>query len=108
LGNHEVDPMKWLEWTVLILAALWALLTNIHVRNHYKHSAAPVIPANTFALVQTFSVVGLLVLRKSPLHLLWLFPLSYFAGFLARRFKPLAFFPWLYGYALSSTIPSNW
>lgn len=100
--------MNVLEWVVLIPATLWALMTNITVRKHYKESSVPTIPANTFALVQLLSVVGVLVLHRSPLHLLWLFPLSYLAGFIALRFKPLAFFSWLYGYILSYTIPANW
>jgi len=77
--------MHVLEWVVLIAASLWALTTNIIVRQHYKESKAPTIPANTFALVQLLSVIGVVVLRRSPLHLLWLFPLSYLAGFIALR-----------------------
>lgn len=100
--------MKVLEWVVLLPAALWALLTNITVRNHYKESSTPTIPANTFALVQLLSVVGVLLLHRSPFHLLWLFPLSYLAGFIALRFKPLAFLSWLYGYLLAYSIPANW
>ena len=104
--------MRWgmttFEWVVLIAAFLWALTTNISVRNHYKVSSTPSISANTFALVQLLSVVGILVLHRSPFHLLWLFPVSYVAGFIAVRFKPLAFFSWLYGYVLAYTIPANW
>lgn len=100
--------MTWPEWTVLALAGLMAISANLTVRQHYKTSDAPMIPANTFAMVQTLSVIGVLALHKSPLHLLWLFPLSYLVGFLALRFKPLAFLPWLCGYLLSYTIPANW
>ena len=100
--------MKWVEWGVLILGGLWATSTNATVRNHYKTSNAPVLPANTFAMIQALSVIGVLVLHRSPFHLFWLFPLSYILGFLALRLKPLAFLAFLYGYMLAYTIPSNW
>jgi len=101
-------PMTRLEWGILILAGLWALLTNITVRRHYKSSTTPQIPTNTFAMIQLLSVVGISVLHRSPFHLLWLFPLSYIAAFFTLRSRVLAFFPWLYGYILAYTIPSNW
>ena len=100
--------MTWIKWCILTLAALWAISTNITVRSHYKTSATPVLPANTFALGQALSVIGVLVLHRSPLHLLWLFPCSYIAGFFSLRSKAAAFLPWLYGYLLAYTIPSNW
>jgi hypothetical protein len=100
--------MTWVRWSVLTVAALWALSTNLTVRNHYKTSSMPVLPANTFALFQTLSVLGVLALHRSPFHLLWLFPLSYAAGFFSLRSKVFAFLPWLYGYLLAYTIPSNW
>jgi len=100
--------MTRLEWGILILAGLWALLTNITVRNHYKSSTTPQIPANTFAMIQFLSVVGVSVLHRTPFHLLWLFPISYIAAFFTLRSRVLAFLPWLYGYILAYTIPSNW
>ena len=100
--------MTWLRWAVLAIGILWALCTNLTVRNHYKTSSMPMLPANTSALFQTLSVICVIVLHRSPFHILWLFPLSYVAGFLALRSKVLALLPWLYGYALSYTIPSNW
>jgi hypothetical protein len=107
LGDHLI-PTTWLEWVVLAAAGLWALLTNIAVRNHYKGSTTPQIPANTFAMIQLLSVVGVLGLHRSPFHLLWLFPVSYIAGFFTLRSRILAFLPWVYGYILAYTIPSNW
>ncbi len=100
--------MKWLELGLSVIAGLWALSTNLNVREHYRSSAAALIPANTIAFVQTFSVLGVLTLHRSPLHFLWLFPVSYIAGFFTLRSKILAFFPWLYGYLLAYTIPKNW
>ncbi len=50
-------PMTRLEWGILILAGLWALLTNITVRRHYKSSTTPQIPTNTFAMMQLLSVL---------------------------------------------------
>ncbi len=100
--------MKWVEWGILILAALWTLMTNLSVRERYKISSQPTIPANGFAMFQTVSVVGVSVLHYSPLHLFWLIPLAYVFGFVALRFKPFQILAWLYGYVLSYTIPSNW
>jgi hypothetical protein len=102
--------MTWLEWIVLILASSWALTTNLVVRNHYKKNSTPALGANMDAMLLTFSVVGVLILHKSPLHLFWLFPLSYIAGFIFNPYKSkvFAFLPWLYGYILSYTIPANW
>jgi hypothetical protein len=100
--------MTWLEWTVLIAASLWALLTNIQVRNAYKESTTPAIAANLIALVQMLSVVGVLVLHRTPYHLLWLFPLGYFLAFFAYHFKPLTWLAWLYGYVLACTILARW
>lgn len=99
--------MRYLEWAILTLAAIWAVSTNLHVRDYYKRSATPAIPANTFAMVQLLAVAGVLGLRITPFHLLWLFPLSYVLGFLATRFKLLAFLPWTYGYILALTIPAK-
>jgi hypothetical protein len=100
--------MTWIKWAALTLAALWALSTNLTVRNHYKTSSTPVLPANTFALGQVLSIVGVLALHLSPFHLLWLFPCTYLAGFFSLRSRIVAFLPWLYGYLLAYTIPSTW
>ncbi len=100
--------MSVFEWVVLIGASLWMLLTNITIRNHYKQSSIPMIPSNMIALCQTLSVVGVLVFRRSPLHLLWLFPLGLIAAFFALRLKSLGFIAWLYGYLVAYTILANW
>jgi hypothetical protein len=100
--------MAWINWGILILGALWAFFTNWTLRNYYKMNIAPAVPVNTFALIQTLSVVGVVVLHRSPFHLLWLFPLSYLAGFFTIRSRILAFLPWLYGYIVACTIRSNW
>ncbi len=61
------------------------------VRNYYWSSTTPQIPANTFAMIQLLSVVGVSVLRRSRFHLLWLFPVSYNASFFTPSFKNLGF-----------------
>jgi hypothetical protein len=102
--------MTRMEWVVLIPASLWALLTNITVRERYKTTVTPSLGANMQAMLQTFSVLAVLVFHKSPLHLLWLFPSTYIAGVIFNPYKSkiFGFLPWLYGYLLSYTIPSNW
>jgi IS66 C-terminal element/Transposase IS66 family len=89
--------IAWIKWGILILGALWAFSTNWTLRNHFRTSSRPALPVNTFALIQTISVVSVLVLHRSPFHLLWLFPLSYLAAFFTLRSRVLAFLPWLYG-----------
>jgi len=100
--------VKWLELGLSAIAALWTLSTNLSVRQHYKSSAVPMIPANTVAFVQTLSLLSVLFFHISALHLVWLFPLSYVAAFFALRSKVLGFLPWAYGCLLAYTIPKNW
>lgn len=100
--------MKWIELVLSVLAIVWAISTNLSVRGYYKTNAAPMISANTIAFVQTVSVLSVLLFQVSSLHLLWLFPISYALGFFTLRSRILAFLPWVYGYALSYTIPKNW
>lgn len=100
--------MKWIEWGVLALGTLWALFTNFSVREHYKASHQPAIPANSIALFQTLAVLGVWLLHFSSLHLVWLIPSSYVYGFIALRVRPLSFLAWLYGYLVAYTSPANW
>lgn len=102
--------MTWLKWTVLGAASLWVLTTNLTTRNHYKTSSDPALGPNMIAMLQTFSVIGVLTLHKSPFHLLWLIPLTYLITFVFNpyRSKIVGFLPWLYGYLLAYTIPANW
>jgi|SRR5262249_36878087 len=95
-------------WAVLALAASWAICTNIALRQHYKHSDEPALPANATALTQLTGVVAVAFAGYSPFHLLWLLPVSYFTGFLALRSRIVGRFAWLYGYVVAYTIPSNW
>jgi hypothetical protein len=92
--------VKIAEWAVLVLGAIWALMTNYTVINYYRHNTQPAIPATTFAMVQTLSVIGVLLAHYSSFHLFWLFPMSYVAGYLALRIRPLMRVVWLYGYVL--------
>ena len=70
-------------WVVLAPAVSWAICTNFALRQHYKHSDQPELPAIATALTQLTGIVA--VAGCSPFHLLWLFPASYFTGFLALR-----------------------
>jgi ABC-type xylose transport system permease subunit len=97
-----------LEWIVFVLALLWGIMTNISVRQHYKTSSQPALPANAFAMTQTASIVVIVVFHYSPLHLLWLFLLSYVMGFVALRVRVFGRLAWFYGYLIAYTIPSNW
>jgi hypothetical protein len=96
------------EWAVFALALSWTISTNIALRQHYKHSDRPALPANATALVQLTSVVGVVAAGYSPFHLLWLVPISYLAGFLTLRSRAAGRLAWLYGYVIAYTVPSNW
>src|SRR5215471_16088213 len=95
-------------WAVLALAASWAICTNIALRQHYKDSDQPALPANATALTQLTSVIVVAAVGCSPFHLLWLLPMSYLTGFVALRSRIVARLAWLYGYVVAYTIPSNW
>jgi hypothetical protein len=96
------------QWAVFALAASWAICTNFALRQHYKHSDQPTLPANATALTQLAGVVAVTVAGCSPFHVLWLLPMSYFTGFLALRSRIVGRLAWLYGYVIAYTIPSNW
>jgi hypothetical protein len=96
-----------LGWAVFALALVVTICTNIALRQHYKHSYQPELPANTIALTQLTSVVAVAA-GYSPFHLLWFFPLSYFIGFFTLRSRVFCRLAWLYGYVVAYTIPSKW
>jgi hypothetical protein len=96
------------EWTVFALAVSWAICTNIALRQYYKNSDLPELPANATAMTQLTSIVGVVAAGYSPFDLLWLFPISYLTGIFALRSRIFARLAWLYGYVVTYTIPSNW
>ncbi len=100
--------MALVEWAVFALAVIWAICTNIALRQHYRNSDRPALPENATALVQLTSVVGVVAAGYSPFHLLWLVPISYLTGYLTLRSRVVARLARLYGYAIAYTIPSNW
>ena len=100
--------MQVIGWAILALAASWAICTNFALRQHYKHSDRPTLPANATALTQLTGVVAVAVVGYSPFHLLWVFPASYFTGFFALRSRIIGRLAWFYGYVVAYTIPSNW
>jgi len=97
-----------IEWAVLILAVIWAIGTNIALRQYYKNSDAPELLANATAMTQLTSIVGVVAAGYSPFHLLWLFPISYLSGLVVQSSRIFARIAWLYGYVVTYTIPSHW
>jgi hypothetical protein len=93
---------------VFALCAVWTISTNIALRQHYKHSDQPMLPANSIAMTQLIAVVVIATARYSPFHLLWLLPIAYLTGFIALRSRFFGRIVWLYGYAIAYTVPSNW
>ena len=94
--------------TVFALAASWVICTNFALRQHYKLSDQPTLPANVTASTQLSGVVAVILAGYSPFHLLWLLPVSYFTGFLALRSRIIGRLAGLYGCVVAYTIPSNW
>ena len=86
----------------------WAICTNIALRQHYKNSDKPALPANATAMTQATSIVVAAAVGYSLLHLLWLLPISYLTGFVALRSRGFGRLAWLYGYAIAYTVPFNW
>jgi ABC-type xylose transport system permease subunit len=110
MGSNGMNMNAWnvLEWIVFAIALLWAIMTNISVRQHYMTSDEPSLPANAIAMTQMVIIVIIAVFHYSPLHLLWLFLLSYVMGFIALRVRIIGRLAWLYGYLIAYTIRSNW
>jgi len=96
------------ECAVFALSLIWTISTNIALRQHYKNSDEPASPANATAMTQATSIVVVTAFGYSPLHLLWLLPISYLTGFLALRSRVFGRLAWLYGYVIAYTVPSNW
>jgi hypothetical protein len=60
-----------LKWAVFALCLMWTISTNIALRQHYKKSDEPMLPANATAMTPLMSVVVVTVVGYSPFHLLW-------------------------------------
>jgi hypothetical protein len=56
-------------WAVFALALSWAICTTIALRQHYKHSKQPELPANATGLTQLTGVVAVAVAGYSAFHL---------------------------------------
>src|SRR5579864_2646865 len=57
LGVAEMHSWTTLGWVVFALSLIWAVSTNIVLRQHYSSSVEPMLPANATALTQLASVV---------------------------------------------------
>ena len=57
---------------VIVLGQCWAL------RQQVRRGGIVTIPMATFTWIAMVVIIGVLVFGFSPLHLLWLFPLSFF------------------------------
>jgi hypothetical protein len=107
-SNAAEVPMVYAEWTIFAFAVIWTICTNIALRAHYASSDQPSLPANATAMAQLASVVIVTIYGYSPLHLIWLLPVSYLAGFFALRVRIVGRVAWLYGYLIAYTVPANW
>jgi hypothetical protein len=97
-----------LEWVVFAIGLIQTIFTNIALRQHYKTSDRPPLPANAIAMSQSLSVAVVAAAGYSPFHLVWLLAISYLTGFFALRSRFIGRIAWLYGYVIAYTVPSNW
>jgi hypothetical protein len=71
---------------ILVLSVLWVLWYMLNVRSRARRGAIvfpPLVSANLLFLV---SIVLVLLLRISALHLIWLFPVCLVVGFILLAF----------------------
>ena len=97
-----------LEWIVFALCAVWTISTNIALRQHYKNSDQPALPANSTAMTKMIGVFVIVIIWYSPFHLFWVLPIAYLTGFIALRSRFFGRIVWFYGYVIAYTVPSNW
>jgi hypothetical protein len=100
--------MIFVEWAVIGLCFIWTVSTNIALRQHYKNSDKPALPANATAMTQVTSFVVVAAVGCSPFYLPLLIPISYLSGFIALRSKTFGRLAWLYGHEIAYTVPANW
>ena len=81
-------------WTVFALSVIWAICTNIALRQHYKDRDRPALPANATAMTQLIGVVVVAAVGCSPFHL-WVLPV-----WISRLFRVAIQNCWLCGMAL--------
>jgi hypothetical protein len=65
---------------VVVLAIVWTLWHLMHVRKQLRSGAIVVPPFVAATLVFALCIVVVLLTGVSPLHLLWLFPVSFLIG----------------------------
>src|ERR1700730_7866597 len=100
-----MNAWTFIEWVVFAVGLIWTISTNIALRQHYRNSDEPTLPANATAMTQLTSVVLIATAGYSPFHLVWLLAISYLTGFFALRSRFFGRLAWLYGYAIAYTVP---
>ena len=65
---------------VAVLAIVWTLWQLVHVRKQLRSGAIVVPPFVTATLVFALCIVVVMLTGVSPLHLVWLFPVSFLVG----------------------------
>lgn len=90
-----------IEWIVFVFAVLWAAMNHNTLIQYYKTNSRSEAFPNSMALCQIIGVVSDIIFQYSPLHLIWLFLLSYVFPFFVIRVPFLAKIAWLYGYSIA-------
>ena len=80
--------MKILSSLILLIALLWVGWQVLATRRALRQGEAVMPPAFAATLVFALSILLVLILGASPLHLIWLFPVSIVLGF------KMLLFPW--------------
>jgi len=75
-----------LDWIVLAVAAFFLISFGAGIRSGVRQGRPPTKQTVNITMLWALSIAGVFALRESPLHLLWLFPISFAAGFLSLEF----------------------
>ena len=78
--------MNILSSLILGIALLWVGWQVLATRRALRQGEPVMPPALAATLVFALSIVLVVILGASPLHLLWLFPLSFLLGFMMLLF----------------------
>jgi hypothetical protein len=66
-----------LEWVIVAIAAFIVLTWMYGIRSYIRKGRTPKRQTVTITMLWFVSMITVLAIRASPLHLLWIFPLSF-------------------------------
>lgn len=81
--------MTMINYGIIALAIGWIVWYFVHLRRQLLSGAMLVPPVMAAALVFIPCIVLVILTGVSPLHLIWLFPVSFLIGFVLLLFPPM-------------------